>query len=124
MSVQLPLDLGPGPKLQPRRRHANKRSHVGIDEGAAMPRDDTDLLTIFDTFPDEAAAARWFEHALWGNTRACGHCGSERTRLTLRAADAVLVLGLPPVLLGSHRHPPRALKAPPPQVGHRLLPCR
>ena len=82
MPVQLSLDRGPGPKLQPRRRHASKRSHVGIDGDAAMPPDDTDLLTIFDTFPDEAAATRWFEYALWGDTRACGHRGSERTRPT------------------------------------------
>ena len=47
-----------------------------------MPRDETDLLTILETFPDEAAATRWFERALWGDTRCCGHCGSERTRAT------------------------------------------
>ena len=46
-----------------------KASRVGIT-----------LLEIFEMFPDEDAARRWFEAVYWPNGRCCGHCGSVRTR--------------------------------------------
>ena len=38
------------------------------------------LIDVFERFPDEEAARRWIEGAVWGGGRCCGHCGSERTR--------------------------------------------
>ena len=37
------------------------------------------LLELFEMFPDETAARRWFEAELWADGRTCGHCGSDRT---------------------------------------------
>ena len=38
------------------------------------------LTQLFEMFPDEDAARAWFEDAIWPNGRACGRCGSVRTR--------------------------------------------
>ena len=38
------------------------------------------LLQLFEMFPDEASARTWFEETRWPNCRACGKCGSNRTR--------------------------------------------
>ena len=38
------------------------------------------LIDMMRMFPDEQAAAEWFELTLWGRTRYCGKCGSENTR--------------------------------------------
>lgn len=37
------------------------------------------LIELFEMFPDEDTARRWFEAELWGDGRTCGHCGSTRT---------------------------------------------
>ena len=36
-------------------------------------------MQLFEMFPDEAAAASWFESVYWPETRCCGKCGSTRT---------------------------------------------
>ncbi|MXY46177.1 MAG: IS1595 family transposase [Chloroflexi bacterium] len=38
------------------------------------------LIKLFDMFPDEQSARKWFEAARWPNGRACAKCGSVRTR--------------------------------------------
>ena len=38
------------------------------------------LLQLFEMFPDEASARAWFEETRWPDGRACGKCGSTRTR--------------------------------------------
>ena len=38
------------------------------------------LVELMDMFPNEAAATKWFESIYWPETRACGKCGSTRTR--------------------------------------------
>ncbi len=38
-----------------------------------------DVFALFDMFPDEATATRWFESVFWTNGRECGHCFSTRT---------------------------------------------
>ena len=38
------------------------------------------LIDIMDMFPDEAAAAKWFESIMWPTGRCCGHCGSTSIR--------------------------------------------
>lgn len=38
------------------------------------------LIELFEKFPDEQAARRWFEDTRWQGQRACPHCGSVRTR--------------------------------------------
>ena len=40
------------------------------------------VLDLTSMFPDEAAAAGWFESVLWPDGRCCGHCGSVRTSPT------------------------------------------
>ena len=37
------------------------------------------LVELFDMFPDEDAARKWFEETRWPNGRACAKCGSVRT---------------------------------------------
>ena len=37
------------------------------------------FFDLMDMFPDEDTARAWFEGVVWGNERACGHCGSTRT---------------------------------------------
>ena len=38
------------------------------------------LLQLFEMFPDNATAEKWFEDQVWPETRCCGHCGSIGTR--------------------------------------------
>ena len=38
------------------------------------------LVELMDMFPSEQAAAAWFESVYWPKERACGHCGSTKTR--------------------------------------------
>ena len=42
-------------------------------------RDGITVIELMDMFPDEAAAAAWFEDVLWAGERHCGHCGSANT---------------------------------------------
>ena len=37
------------------------------------------LMQLGEMFPDEAAAARWFEARFWGDERKCPRCGSDKT---------------------------------------------
>ncbi len=37
------------------------------------------IIELGDIFPTEDAAREWFESQVWGDERACGHCGSFRT---------------------------------------------
>ena len=43
-------------------------------------REGLTLIQVMDMFPDEVAAAAWFESIYWPNGRCCGKCGSMRTR--------------------------------------------
>ena len=43
-------------------------------------REGLSLLELFEMFPSEKAAAKWFEDVLWPNGRCCGKCGSTRTQ--------------------------------------------
>ena len=43
-------------------------------------REGITLVELFEMFPTEQAATRWFEETLWGDTRCCGKCGSTKTR--------------------------------------------
>ena len=38
------------------------------------------IVELFAMFPDEKAAAKWFESIIWHDKRHCGKCGSVRTR--------------------------------------------
>ncbi len=38
------------------------------------------LLEIMEAFPEEETARKWFESTVWGEHRACGHCGAMNTR--------------------------------------------
>ena len=38
------------------------------------------LMQLFDMFPDEQSAQKWFEETRWPDGRACGKCGSVNTR--------------------------------------------
>ena len=40
------------------------------------------LIKLFEMFPDEEAATKWFESVLWPEERCCGHCGSVKTNET------------------------------------------
>ena len=42
-------------------------------------REGLTLVQLFDLFPDEAAATRFFEANVWPTGRCCGKCGSTRT---------------------------------------------
>jgi len=42
-------------------------------------REGLTLMDLFEMFPDEAAATRWFESVCWPTVRACGKCGSTNT---------------------------------------------
>ena len=37
------------------------------------------LMQLADMFPDDAAAAAWFEARFWAGGRKCGRCGSDKT---------------------------------------------
>lgn len=43
-------------------------------------RDGVTLLELFEMFPDEETATKWFEDEFWSEGRRCGKCQSERTR--------------------------------------------
>lgn len=43
-------------------------------------RDGLSLLDMMEMFPDEVAATAWFESIVWPTGRACGKCGSLKTR--------------------------------------------
>ena len=43
-------------------------------------REGITLVELFEMFPTEKAATRWFEETLWGDIRCCGKCGSTKTR--------------------------------------------
>ena len=43
-------------------------------------REGLTLVQLFDLFPDEAAAIRFFEANVWPAGRCCGHCGATNTR--------------------------------------------
>lgn len=42
-------------------------------------REGVSLVELIELFPNEAAAAEWFEDIYWPNGRTCGHCGSDNT---------------------------------------------
>ncbi len=42
-------------------------------------REGLSLIELFEIFPDEEAATKWFEAQVWPNGRYCGHCGSTKT---------------------------------------------
>ncbi len=42
-------------------------------------REGISLIDLFDMFPDEEAAIKWFEGIVWPEGRVCPHCGSKRT---------------------------------------------
>ena len=48
-------------------------------------REGITLIGLMDLFPDEKAATYWFEKAVWGDERSCGHCGSLSTSRTPNA---------------------------------------
>ena len=52
-----------------RKKAPGKSDRVGIS-----------LMELADMFPDEQAAVKWFEEIYWPEERACGHCGSTKTR--------------------------------------------
>ncbi|MYB35454.1 MAG: IS1 family transposase [Gammaproteobacteria bacterium] len=37
------------------------------------------LIDMFNMFPDEDTANKWFESVAWNAGRVCGHCGSDHT---------------------------------------------
>jgi len=37
------------------------------------------LIELFEMFPDETSAVRWFASVIWNDGRRCGKCGSVRT---------------------------------------------
>ena len=44
-------------------------------------RNGISVLELFEMFPDEESARKWFEEVRWpDNRRSCGHCGSIRTK--------------------------------------------
>ncbi|MYJ23969.1 MAG: IS1595 family transposase [Holophagales bacterium] len=43
-------------------------------------REGISLFKLHRLFPNEEAARKWFESALWGNERHCPRCGGNRTR--------------------------------------------
>ena len=43
-------------------------------------REGLTLTQLFEMFPDEPAAATWFEETVWPNGRHCPKCGSVETR--------------------------------------------
>ena len=48
-------------------------------------------------FPDEEAAAKWFESVIWPNGRHCPRCGCTETK------DAAKTSGLPCYCTGCHK---------------------
>lgn len=42
-------------------------------------REGLTLMQLFDMFPDELSATKWFESTIWEDERICGKCGSKKT---------------------------------------------
>ena len=42
-------------------------------------REGLSLIELFEMFPTEEAATKWFESQVWPTERCCGHCGSLNT---------------------------------------------
>ena len=42
-------------------------------------REGITLMQLFDMFPDEASASKWFESVFWSDGRKCGKCKSDKT---------------------------------------------
>ena len=42
-------------------------------------REGISLIELFEIFPTEEAATKWFESQVWPTERCCGHCGSIAT---------------------------------------------
>jgi len=42
-------------------------------------RKEVSLMDMFNMFPDNEVATRWFESVAWEDGRLCGHCGSVHT---------------------------------------------
>ena len=42
-------------------------------------REGMTVVELFDMFPDEQSAVKWFESVIWPNGRHCPKCGSTRT---------------------------------------------
>ena len=42
-------------------------------------REGLSLIELFEMFPDEEAATKWFEDQVWPVERCCNHCGSLST---------------------------------------------
>ena len=40
------------------------------------------LIQLFEMFPNNETAEKWFEAQVWPEERCCGHCGSTNTRAT------------------------------------------
>ena len=38
------------------------------------------LVELFQMFPDDESAERWFESRIWKNGRKCSHCGSAESK--------------------------------------------
>lgn len=37
------------------------------------------MIELFEMFPDDATAEKWFEERIWKGERKCGHCGNTDT---------------------------------------------
>ena len=48
-------------------------------------REGLSVIELFDMFPDETSAIRFFEANVWPRGRCCGHCGAMNTREVPRA---------------------------------------
>ena len=44
-------------------------------------RNGIDIVKLFDMFPDEESAVKWFESIRWSEGRHCPHCGSTDTKV-------------------------------------------
>ena len=70
--------------LKKRRPTLRKRTMTALKKRPRSPgraeREGLTLLQLFQLFPDEAAAIRWFEDVRWGGDRFCPHCASTHTR--------------------------------------------
>ena len=45
-------------------------------------REGISLIELYDLFPTEEVSEQWFENVVWGEHRACPHCGSTETHET------------------------------------------
>lgn len=72
-----PLNLKPRKKklvLKPRKKK------LVLKPRKVAPPKELSIFELFELFPDEAAARKWFEELRWENGRYCPRCGSERTQ--------------------------------------------